>query len=184
MNKIITVLKIWLPFVVTITAICVLTYATVQQSYRQNANDPQIQMAQDAVDAIVDGKGVETVVPVDRVSVAKSLAPFLIVFDKDGNEIASSVVLDGRSPELPNGVLDSTKELGENRISWQPRDGVRIAAVIISYGDGYVLAGRNMREVEAREAQLTTFAGLTWILALFATLVVIVFGEYFLSEKI
>ena len=46
-----------------------------------------------------------------------------------------------------------------------------------------MLAGRNMREVEAREAQLTTFAGLTWILALFATLVVIAFGEYFLSEK-
>lgn len=183
MNKIKTILKIWLPFVVTITAFCALTYATIQQSYRQNANDPQIQMAQDVADAIVDGKDVGTLLPIDKIYVAKSLAPFLIVLDQEGNEIASSVILDGQTPELPNGVLDSTKELGENRITWQPSDGVRIAAVIVSYKDGYVLAGRNLREVEAREAQLTAFAGLTWILALFATLVVIIFGEYLLSEK-
>jgi hypothetical protein len=183
MTKLKTVFKIWLPFAVTITAFCALTYATVQQSYRQNANDPQVQMAQDAADAIVDGKGAETIVPSDKVSVAKSLAPFLIAFDREGNIIASSVILDGQTPELPDGVLESTKELGENRITWQPRSDVRIASVIVSYEDGYVLAGRNMREVEARGAQLTTFAGITWALALLASLVVVAFGEYFLSEK-
>jgi hypothetical protein len=183
MNMLKTIFKIWLPFVVTITAFCALTYASVQQSYRQNANDPQIQMAYDAADALVDGKDVESILPVDKVSVAKSLAPFLIVYDLDGNVTASSVVLDGQTPELPNGVLDSTKKLGENRVTWQPENSVRIAAVIVPYKDGFVLAGRNMREVETREDQLTTFAGLTWILALFATLVVIAFGEYFLSEK-
>jgi len=183
MNKIKNVFKIWLPFVVTITAFCALTYATVQQSYRQNANDPQIQMAYDTADAIVDGKNVESILPVDKVSAAKSLAPFLIIYDQNGNVTASSVVLDGQTPKLPDGVLDSTKKLGENRVTWQPKDGVRIAAVIVPYKDGFVLAGRNIREVEVREAQLTTFAGLTWILALFATLVVIAFGEYFLSEK-
>ena len=47
------------------------------------------------------------------------------------------MVLDGQTPQLPNGVLDSTRELSENRITWQPRDGVRIAAVIVSYEDGY-----------------------------------------------
>lgn len=183
MNKIKNVLKIWLPFVVTITAFCALTYATVQQSFRQNANDPQIQMANDAADAIADGKNAEMLVPVDKVSVAKSLAPFLIIYDLNGNVTASSVVLDGQTPELPDGVLDSTKKLGENRVTWQPKDSVRIAAVIVPYKDGFVLAGRNMREVEAREDQLTFFVGFTWILALFATLVVIAFGEYFLAEK-
>jgi len=183
MNKLKNIFKLWLPFAVTITAFSALIYASVQQSFRQNANDPQIQMAQDAVDAIVDGKNVDAVVPVDKVSVAKSLAPFLITYDREGNEIASSVVLDGQTPQLPGGVLDSTRELIENRVTWQPRDGVRIAAVIVSYEDGYVLAGRNMREVESREAQLTTFTGITWVLALLATLVVIAFGEYFLSEK-
>jgi hypothetical protein len=40
-----------------------------------------------------------------------------------------------------------------------------------------------MREVEQREAQASTFAGLTWILAMLGTLAVIVCGEFFLSER-
>ena len=183
MNKLKTILKIWLPFAVTITAFCALTYATVQQSYRQGANDPQIQMAEDSVDALADGKTVETVVTADKVSVAKSLAPFLIAYDREGKVTASSVTLDGQTPELPNGVLASTMKLGENHITWQPKDGVRIAAVIVSYENGYMLAGRNIREVEVRESQLTTFAEITWALAILTTLVAIAFGEYFLSEK-
>jgi uncharacterized protein YacL len=73
--------------------------------------------------------------------------------------------------------------MGENRITWQPREGVRIAAVIVSYQNGFVLAGRNLREVEIRETQVTQFAGLAWILAIIASLVVIAFSEYFLTEK-
>jgi hypothetical protein len=179
MNRLKNIFKTWLPFAVVVTAFCALTYAAVQQSFRQNANDPQIQIAEDTADALAEGKNVETVVPADKVSVSKSLAPFLIVYDAKGNMVASSVVLDGKTPELPDGVLDSTKGLGENRVTWQPRDGVRIAAVIVSYKDGYVLAGRSLREVEIRANQLTTFTGITWVLALIATLAVITFGEFF-----
>ena len=184
MKKIKNIIKVWLPFVVVITAFCALTYGTVQQAYRQGANDPQIQMARDAADALSDGASIDSFVPSAKVSVAKSLAPFYIVYDASGQVLASSVVLDGVTPGLPDGVLDSTKEMGENRVTWQPRTGVRIAAVIISYKDGFVLAGRNLREVELRESQTTQFAGLTWLLAVVAALVVIAFGEYFLTEKI
>lgn len=183
MNKLKLIFKAWLPFAVVITAFCALVYASVQQAFRQGANDPQIQMAEDSADMLADGGNTDALVPVSKVSVSKSLAPFLIVYDADGNEIASSVQLDGQTPALPDGVLDAARDLGENRVTWQPRNGVRIAAVIVSYKDGFVLAGRNLREVEIRESQLTTFAGITWILALVATLVVIAFGEYFLAEK-
>jgi hypothetical protein len=183
MNKIKNIFRIWLPFAVVITAFCALAYGSVQQAYRQGANDPQIQMAEDAADALTGGTGVDALVPVSKVSVAKGLAPFLIVYDGSGKVLSASVVLDGKTPELPDGVLDSTKQMGENRITWQPRTGVRIAAVIVSYQDGFVLAGRNLREVEIREAQVTQFAGLTWLLAMVATLAVIAFGEYFLAEK-
>jgi hypothetical protein len=183
MNKIKNVIKVWLPFVVAITAFCALAYASVQQAYRQGANDPQIQMVEDAAEALAGGTSVDAIVPVSKVSVAKSLAPFLIVYDAGGKVVSSSVVLDGQTPELPSGVLDSTKQMGENRITWQPREGVRIAAVIVSYQNGFVLAGRNLREVEIRETQVTQFAGLAWILAIIASLVVIAFSEYFLTEK-
>jgi hypothetical protein len=183
MSRFKSILKAWLPFAVTISAFCVLVYTAVQQSYRQSADDPQIQMANDAASALMNGHSADSLVPATKVSVDQSLAPFLIIYDASGNELASSAWLDGETPVLPNGVLDSTKQLGENRISWQPRDGVRIATVIVFYQDGFVLAGRNMREVEQREAQVSMFAGITWILAMVATLAVITFGEIFLTEK-
>ena len=184
MSRFRSILKAWLPFAVTISAFCLLVYAAVQQAYRQSADDPQIQMANDAVQALANGQNAEALIPSSKVLVADSLAPFLIIYDGSGNEIASAVTLEGATPQLPNGVLDSTRQLGENRISWQPRDGVRIATVIVSYKDGFVLAGRNMREIEQREAQVSTFAGLTWILAMLGTLVVIMFGEFFLTDKL
>jgi hypothetical protein len=183
MSRFKSILKAWLPFAVTISAFCLLVYAAVQQSYRQSADDPQIQIANDAADALADGHSAEDLVPAVKVSIDKSLAPFLIIYDTNGHELASSALLGGQTPFLPNGVLDSTKQLGENRISWQPRQGVRIATVIVSYKDGFVLAGRNMREVEQRESQVSTFAGITWVLAMLGTLAVIAFGEFVLTEK-
>lgn len=177
------IIKVWLPFAIAITAFCVLAYASVQQAYRQGADDPQIQMAQDAANLLTNSANADSIVSPNKVFVDKSLAPFFIIYDENGNEVASSVTLDGQTPQLPDGVLDSTKELRENRLTWQPKEGVRIAAVIVSYQNGYVLAGRNLREVEARESQLTTFVSITWLLALIATLVVIAFGEFFLKDK-
>ena len=183
MNRFKNILRAWLPFAVTISAFCLLVYAVVQQSYRQGADDPQIQMANDAVLALGNGHSPDMLVPATKVSIADSLAPFLIIYDSSGKQVAASAVLDGETPTLPAGVLDSTKQLGENRISWQPRQDVRIATVIVSYKDGFVLAGRNMREVERREAQVSAFAGLTWILAMLGTLAVITFGEFFLTGR-
>jgi hypothetical protein len=183
MSRFKSILKAWLPFAVTISAFCLLVYAAVQQAYRQSADDPQIQLANDAADALADGHSAQALVPAIKISVNKSLAPFLIIYDTNGHEVASSGSLDGQTPALPNGVLDSTKQLGENRISWQPRNGVRIATVIVSYKDGFVLAGRNMREIEQREAQVSMFAGITWILAMLGTLAAIIFGEFFLTER-
>jgi hypothetical protein len=183
MKRFKSILKTWLPFAVTISAFCLFVYAAVQQAYRQGADDPQIQMANDAAGALADGQSADALVPAAKVSVAESLSPFLIIYDGSGKELASSAVLEGQTPALPNGVLDSTKQLGENRISWQPRPGVRIATVIVSYPNGYVLAGRNMREVEQREGQVSIFTGITWVLAMLGTLAVIAFGEFFLTEK-
>ena len=45
---------------------------------------------------------------------------------------------------------------------------------------GYVLVGRSLREVEARIDNLTLMLTLTWLCALLASLVVVIFAEYFL----
>lgn len=183
MSKLKNIIRAWLPFAVVISSFCALAYATVQQSYRQSANDPQVQMAEDAAYSLNHDATVNGVVLSGEVEISRSLLPFLVVYSLEGKPVKGSGLLNGQLPQIPKGVLDFAKQNGENRVTWQPENGVRIASVILPFKDGFVLAGRNMREVEIREAQVGQFAGLTWILAMVSTLVIIALGEIFLRDK-
>lgn len=75
---------------------------------------------------------------------------------------------------MPQGVLDSAQQHGQNRVTWQPEPRVRSAAVTVPFGGaqpGYVLAGRSLREVEQREDNLLLLALLGGLITLGATLV-------------
>jgi hypothetical protein len=94
----------------------------------------------------------------------------MIVYNDAGRPLGSNAQLNGQTPAPPAGVFDNVRKNGEERLSWQPvlgrEHGVRIAAVMERVNGpqpGFVLAGRNMREVEAREAQVGQLALLTWI---------------------
>ncbi|HEY1159491.1 MAG TPA: hypothetical protein VGE83_02615, partial [Terracidiphilus sp.] len=109
-------------------------------------------------------------VPAGSVDMALSLSPFVIAYDDQGRPLASQARLNGQTPAPPSGVFDFVRQHGEERVSWQPILGtehsVRIAAIVQRVNGahpGFVLAGRNMREVEAREAQVEHMAGFTWI---------------------
>ena len=72
MRRLRNIFRGWLPFAVVVTAFCALAYATVQQSLRQAANDPQIQMAEDTAASLNGGAGAESVrVSVRRVTSGK-----------------------------------------------------------------------------------------------------------------
>jgi hypothetical protein len=164
----------WLPIAFCATALAGLVYVAVQQSYRQGANDPQIQMAEDAAAQIEAGQQPGTVVGSSTVDMARSLAPYLIVYDEAGHVQAASVQLNGQVPSIPAGVLAAARQSGENRLSWQPQEGVRSAAVVTYFGGshpGFVLAGRSLREVEDRESQLTQMVGLAWVVGLVGSFV-------------
>lgn len=171
----IKLLQYWIPLAVGVTLICGLVYATVQQNYRQNANDPQIQISEDVVAAIDGGQKPEEMLGTSvKTDIAKSLAVFVVIYDSAGKPIASTAQLDGKDPEVPMGVLDHAKTAGENRVTWQPKEGVRIAAVVKSIEggfSGYVLVGKSLREVEQREGQLTLMIGIAWLITLLATLI-------------
>jgi hypothetical protein len=57
MQKIWDILRHWLPLAALTTALCGLVYLAVQQALRQAANDPQIQMAEDAAYILSQGTG-------------------------------------------------------------------------------------------------------------------------------
>jgi hypothetical protein len=150
---------------VIVTLVALMCYVVGQQVLRYGANDPQVQMAQDAAFRLAAGADLP-MAGGDRVDPSRSLAPFLIVFDAGGHPISSSVVLDGRTPVPPNGVFSYAQAHRENRISWQPRPGVRLAVVILPFGGehpGFVLAGRSLSEVEASTQKLLLGAIAGWL---------------------
>jgi hypothetical protein len=134
-------------------------------------------MAEDAANALNAGASVDAIVPAAKVELATSLAPFIIVFDDSGNLMASSTTLHGSVPLYPSGVLDYTRQNGEDRVTWQPENGVRMATVIVKYDKGFVLAGRSLREVEKRESQMEQLSRLALLAIWAATFIVVVLGE-------
>src|SRR5207248_6289942 len=135
---------------VALTGLSGLVYASVQQDLRQGANDPQIQMAEDAASALDRGGAVASVLPAVDVDLSRSLLPFVIVFDKTDQVVASSATLHGDSPPFPASVLQNAR--GQDRVTWQPEAGVRSAVVVQPWRDGYVVVGRSLRLVEERES--------------------------------
>jgi hypothetical protein len=171
-------LKYWLPLAVVITAFSGLAYLSVQQNFRLSANDPQIQMAEDTAQSLLSGNPPENLLPPFKVDISQSLSPFTIIFDKDGRPSTSSAVLDGKTPLPPAGVFADTKNSGETRFTWEPKDGVRSAAVAVYYkgkNEGFVLAGRSLREIEKREDHLMSIVFSAWILSLAATFLLVAF---------
>lgn len=166
----------WLPFAVLATILSGLVYGAVQQDLRITGNDPQIQIAEDVAAGLASGVPPQQVVPTQKTDLSKSLGPYIVIYDDKGKELASSVQLNGKTPSLPDGVLDKVKKDGEQRFTWQPAAGVRSAVVISHYGGpkpGFVLAGRSLREIEKREDRLVWEVLAGWIAALVGTFVTI-----------
>jgi hypothetical protein len=182
MHRTKNILRLWLPLVAVISGLSALAFMAVQQTLRQGANDPQIQLAEDAAAALDAGQKPEAVLPPSQVDLANSLAPFVTVYDRSGKAVVSSGLLDGQMPDYPVGALQAAKSSGENRVTWQPRPNVRIASVVVPYKDGYLVAGRSLREVEEREGQAQTIVFTLWIATLLAALAAVVFGEYALRS--
>ena len=178
------IFKRWLPLAIATAGLCGLVYLTVQQSLRMGANDPQIQMAEDAASNLNSGASVESVVPSTQVEIANSLAPFLIVFDDSGKVLASSATLHGAVPIYPSGVLDYTRQKGQDRVTWQPEVGIRMATVVVGYKNGFVMAGRSLREIEIRESNTERISGMVMLAIWVVTLAVIALGEWIGPKKI
>jgi hypothetical protein len=129
-------------------------------------------MAEDAAVQLQEGAQPQSVVGTSKIEMSRSLAPFMIVYDASGQVTASSAQLFGSTPDLPPGVFDSVRTGGEDRLTWQPQEGVRVAAAVTQFGGtspGFVLAGRSLREVESREDRLTLMVGLAWLATLVGT---------------
>lgn len=172
----------WLPFAVAIVAVVGFSYVGIQQVYRMSANDPQIQTAEDTAATLSrGGTEVASVIPSGTIAIESSPAPYMVVYNSVGLPVAGNGSLHGNVPILPDGVLESARQNGEHRLTWEPEGGLRQAIVIVSYTNttsaGFVMVGRSLFEAEKRIDDL----GLLALLALAASLVA-TFIAVFLKE--
>lgn len=172
--------KMWLSSAVIITLVCGLIYAVAQQNLRQNANDPQIQLAEDMAKSMESGKSNGMIFP-PSVDISQSLAIFVMNYDDAGTLLNGTAQLGETHLSVPKGVLEFTKQHGQDRVTWQPKAGVRAAIVAVHYGGnkpGVIVVGRSLREVEKREHQLAMIVGIGWVsLLLCASIVPAILGR-------
>lgn len=171
----------WLPIAVSGTLILLVVYIVLQQNYRQAANDPQIELVQNASIALSQGFPIQALFAnATQLDINKTLSMFVMAFDESGAIISASVT-NGSStvPVPPKGVFDYVRSHGEHRITWETSSGLRFAAVVDKFksakSSGYIMAARSLAEVEAREANLSWVIFIGWLIFMivsFASVVV------------
>lgn len=156
----------WLTAFLLLTLIFGSIYGISQQVVRQAADDPQIQIAEDVKTYLEQGVGPENFTT-NKVDVRKSLAPFIIIYDKDGALVSGSGYIDEEVPVIPKDVLDSVGSSPYHTVTWEPKDGVRVAAVVTKTEENYVVSGRSLRVSEERTLNLIYLIAAGYAAALF-----------------
>jgi len=164
-RRLIDFLRRWLPLAAAITVLSGTVYVVAQQVLRADANDPQVQMAEDAAaeGVTVAGSGLPAV------DMKTSLAPWLIVYGSDRREVGGSARLGGKLPDYPVSAFDFAPVGGRHELTWEPEPGVRAATVIVGFKGGWVVAGRSLRLVEERESLVGELTLAGWFAALLAS---------------
>jgi hypothetical protein len=180
-KKFLTAFLLWLPLGFAITMLVAFTYLSFQQSGRQMANDPQIQMAEDAARALENGSDAISIVPNKTLELRESIAPFIMVFDAQGDFVLGDATLGGQTPTFPAGLLDERtwidpktyhQQVGdETRITWQPEAAVREALVIVHAKSGqFVAVGRSLRDTEDRVWIFSVNTFIAWFVMMVGSL--------------
>ena len=160
-------IKIFIPSVLVITFAAFAAFSSVQQVMRQGANSPQLEISEDLSSQLalgIDPQSVFSGMPI--VDAEKSLSPFVIVYDENMKVVSTDARFEGDIPVLPAGVFDYAKNVGEDRLTWQPKAGLRFAAVVNRYdgqNPGYVLAARSLREIERTTNDIFQLTFIGWI---------------------
>lgn len=157
-----------------VTLFSSIVFVTVMQSLRLSANDPQVQISGDILSSLSQGADPKQLSPT-TVDMASTTNPFVIIYDNNEKALGSTVTLDKKTPVAPKAAFEKTKKYNENRFTWEPKDGLRQAVVMVKYKDGYVLVGRSLGEVDSRIKMIMRVVGIAWVIGIAATTLAFLF---------
>jgi len=155
----------WLGALAILVIIFGTIYGVTQQIQRNDADWPQIQLAEDAALSLNNGAS-PSKLTANRVDMSRSLTPFVIIYDKSGKPVAGNGYISGHLAHAPLGILQTAQGKDFYRITWQPDNNVRIAAVTVQADHYYVLSGRNIKQVERNESESFKLAFIGGLLSL------------------
>lgn len=135
-------------------------YTVSQQNIRLSANALPAELAQETINRLKNGLNVNQATDLPKIELESSLSPFVMVFDSAGNLLESNTTLAGKAPAIPVGILKHTKTFGEDRVTWQPEPGVRLAIVAKAFAKGFVVAGHSLQEYENRDRKILQLTAL------------------------
>lgn len=167
----------WLSAVIITVLVFGTIYAAVQQSQRSDANDPQIQLAEDTATLLNNGTNPKSL-KYDRINMASSLAPYVNIYTKNDRSIVGSGYLNGSIPIPPAGLLASSKGKDYSAITWQPQYNVRVASVAVAADNYYILSGRSLQKVEINENRTFDISALGCLVSL-----LVLSGTYLIVQK-
>ena len=160
----------WIVGAFAVTVAIAAVYLGLQQLNRSAADDAGDRLASQVTSAGggggADGGGGGAGAAA-HVDLATSLAPFFVVYDRSGVPVSGTGYLDGRLARIPAGVVRTALAEGVDRVTWQPRPGLRFATVAQKDGDRVVVAGQSLRPAEDRIDRLGLMLVVGWIAAVF-----------------
>jgi hypothetical protein len=159
--------RLWLAVVGVATLILGASYAMVQQSTRLSADDLPASTAQVVKQELQAGSNAADVVPALKTNLSTDRSVFVIVTDNSKHVLASSATLNGTTPLPPNGVFEFTAKHGSDHFTWEPQNGVRVAARVDRYGntpdDGFIITGQSLNPYENRISTYTAITVAAWL---------------------
>ena len=142
---------------------------TIAQMMRSGANQPQIDMVNWYAGELAAGESPADVIPPGYVDLERSLQPFVIFYDDQGQPVVGTGYLDQKLPTPPAGAFDSVRSSGLEKITWQPQRGLRLASVVRRVNGktpGFLLAARSLQPVEEQKSTLWWMVLGLWLMVL------------------
>lgn len=169
-------LRVWLSIVGSATLVLGASYTMLHQSARLNVDDKPLSVVQEAKAKIADDVTPADIVPEEEIDLRNSSGVFLIITDSSKEVLASSAILDDKSPLPPDSVFSDAEKAGSDRFTWEPTGGVRLATQVLKYeenGGGFIMAGQSLKQTEERLEGYKTIAVTAWVAIVAWTLIVL-----------
>ena len=170
------VLLSWLPIAFMISILIGFMYVAISQYARSAANEPQIYLAENLAADLFRNESPSAALSNQNIDIERSVEPFVVLYDSNGRAADGTGKLDGNLPSLPQGTYEEARAQGEVRLTWKPKNHTNIATVVRYYQSekraGFVLAGKNLREVTTQRNNLLLTSAVAWALALIGSLAI------------